>query len=119
MVRETVKLKKEALGSLFTSRRTSHLTNGHELWVMTDRMRLKIQAVEMSIFSRLVVRTLLQKVRSSVIWKSRYSSTFTEGVGVVWASDLVEHSAPPVGGLPGTANWDGPQRLSQDQLEGL
>ncbi|KAK3553016.1 hypothetical protein QTP86_031158, partial [Hemibagrus guttatus] len=42
------------------------LTYGHELWVMTERVRSWIQAAEMSFFRRAVGRSLRDRVRSSV-----------------------------------------------------
>ncbi|KAI3368720.1 hypothetical protein L3Q82_025415 [Scortum barcoo] len=45
----------------------SHLTYGHELWVMTERTRSRIQAAEMSFLRRVAGRSLRDRVRSSVI----------------------------------------------------
>ncbi|KAK7915621.1 hypothetical protein WMY93_011382 [Mugilogobius chulae] len=41
------------------------LTYGHELWVMTERTRSRIQAVEMSFLRRVAGRSLRDRVRSS------------------------------------------------------
>jgi len=43
------------------------LTYGHELWVVTKRMRLWIQAFEMSFLRRLAGLSLRDRVRSSDI----------------------------------------------------
>ncbi|KAI3359361.1 hypothetical protein L3Q82_002861 [Scortum barcoo] len=43
-----------------------HLTYGHELWVMTERTRSRIQAAEMSFLRRVAGRSLRDRVRSSV-----------------------------------------------------
>ncbi|KAK3518826.1 hypothetical protein QTP70_014865 [Hemibagrus guttatus] len=42
------------------------LTYGHELWVMTERVRSPIQAAEMSFLHRVAGRSLRDRVRSSV-----------------------------------------------------
>ncbi len=41
------------------------LTYGHEFWVMTERMRLRIQAAEMSFLCRVVGLSLRDRDRSS------------------------------------------------------
>ena len=46
------------------------LTNGHESWVMTERMRSQVQASEMSFLRKIERVTLFNKVRSSEIRKS-------------------------------------------------
>ena len=42
------------------------LTYGHELWIMTERTRSRIQAAEMSFLRRVAGRSLRDRVRSSV-----------------------------------------------------
>ncbi|KAK3556679.1 hypothetical protein QTP70_013061 [Hemibagrus guttatus] len=42
------------------------LTYGHELWVMTERVRSRIQAAEMSLLRSVAGRSLRDRVRSSV-----------------------------------------------------
>ncbi|KAK3518331.1 hypothetical protein QTP86_003614 [Hemibagrus guttatus] len=42
------------------------LTYGHELWVMTERVRSRIQAAKMSFLRRVAGRSLRDRVRSSV-----------------------------------------------------
>ncbi len=41
------------------------LTYGHELWVMTERTRSRIQAAEISFLHRVAGRSLRDRVRSS------------------------------------------------------
>ncbi len=45
------------------------LTYGHELWVMTERTRSRIQVAEMSFLRRVAGHTLRDRVRSSVTWE--------------------------------------------------
>ncbi|KAK7944758.1 hypothetical protein WMY93_000486 [Mugilogobius chulae] len=66
----TVVVKKElsrkAKLSIYRSIYVPTLTYGHELWVMTERKRSRIQAVEMSFLRRVAGRSLRDRVRSSV-----------------------------------------------------
>ena len=66
----TVVVKKElsrkAKLSIYQSIYVPTLTYGHELWVMTERTRSRVQAVEMSFLRRVAGRTLRDRVRSSV-----------------------------------------------------
>ncbi|TWW78261.1 hypothetical protein D4764_11G0003820 [Takifugu flavidus] len=43
------------------------LTNGHELWVMTERTRSRVQVAEMSFLRRVAGLSLRDRVRSSAI----------------------------------------------------
>ncbi|XP_073778470.1 uncharacterized protein [Danio rerio] len=52
--------------SIYQSIYVPTLTYGHELWVMTERIRFRIQAGEMSFLQRVAVHTLIGRVRSSV-----------------------------------------------------
>ncbi|KAK3535383.1 hypothetical protein QTP70_011279 [Hemibagrus guttatus] len=52
--------------SIYQSIYVPTLTYGHELWVMTERVRSRIQAAEMSFLHRVVGRSLRDRVRSSV-----------------------------------------------------
>ncbi|TWW71143.1 hypothetical protein D4764_17G0006260 [Takifugu flavidus] len=45
------------------------LTYGHELWVMTERTRSRVQAAEMSFLRRVAGLSLRDRVRSSAIWE--------------------------------------------------
>ena len=63
-------LSKKAKLSVFKAIFVPILTYGHESWVMTERMRLQVQASEMSFLRRIEEVTLFSKVRSSEIRKS-------------------------------------------------
>ena len=65
-------LKKE-LSLIYWSIYVPTLTYGHELWVVTERTRLRIQAAKMGFLRRVTGLSLRDRVRSSVIW---------EGLGV-------------------------------------
>ncbi|KAK3522059.1 hypothetical protein QTP70_022619, partial [Hemibagrus guttatus] len=52
--------------SIYQSIYVPTLTYGHELWVMTKRIRSRIQAAEMSFLRRVAGRSLRDRVRSSV-----------------------------------------------------
>ena len=52
--------------SIYRSIYAPTLTYGHELWVMTERTRSRIQAAEMSFLRRVAGRSLRDRVRSSV-----------------------------------------------------
>nr|XP_054599772.1 uncharacterized protein LOC129164266 [Nothobranchius furzeri] len=94
--------------SIYRSIYVPTLTYGHELWVVTDRMRSRIQAAEMSFLRRVAGLSLRDRVRSSVI---------REGLGVDplllhiersqlrWLGHLVRM---PPGRLPGEVFRAGP-----------
>ncbi|KAL0194436.1 hypothetical protein M9458_012732, partial [Cirrhinus mrigala] len=67
---QSVVVKKElsckAKLSIYRSIYVPTLTYGHELWVMTERIRSRIQAAEMSFLRRVAGRSLRDRVRSSV-----------------------------------------------------
>ncbi|KAK3574904.1 hypothetical protein QTP86_018369, partial [Hemibagrus guttatus] len=52
--------------SIYQSIYVPTLTYGHELWVMTERVRSRTQAAEMSFLRRVAGRSLKDRVRSSV-----------------------------------------------------
>ena len=60
----------QALHSIFKTVFVPILTNGHESWIMTDRVRSQVLASEMSFLRRIKGVTLFNKVRSSEIRKS-------------------------------------------------
>ncbi|KAK3511556.1 hypothetical protein QTP70_009656 [Hemibagrus guttatus] len=60
------KLSWKAKLSIYQSIYVPTLTYGHELCVMTERVRSRIQAAEMSFLHRVAGRSLRDKVRSSV-----------------------------------------------------
>ena len=62
-------LSRKAKLSIYRSIYVPTLTYGHELWVMTERIRSRIQAAEMSFLRRVVGRSLRDRVRSSVTWE--------------------------------------------------
>ncbi|KAK3566846.1 hypothetical protein QTP86_004550 [Hemibagrus guttatus] len=59
-------LSRKAKLSIYQSIHVPTLTYGHELWVMTEKVRSRIQAAEMSFLRRVVGRSLRDRVRSSV-----------------------------------------------------
>ena len=59
-------LSRKARLSIYQSIYVPTLTYGHELWVMTERTRSRIQAAEMSFLLRVAGRSLRDRVRSSV-----------------------------------------------------
>ncbi len=59
-------LSRKAKLSIYRSIYGPTLTYGHELWVMTERTRSRIQATEMSFLRRVAGRSLRERVRSSV-----------------------------------------------------
>ncbi|KAK3537233.1 hypothetical protein QTP70_003994 [Hemibagrus guttatus] len=63
------KLSRKAKLSIYQSNYVPTLTYGHELWVMTERIRSRIQAAEMSFLRRVAGRSLRDRVRSSVTWE--------------------------------------------------
>ena len=58
-------LSRKAKLSIYRSIFVPSLTYDHELWVMTERTRSRIQAVEMSFLRRVAGRSLRDRVRSS------------------------------------------------------
>ncbi|KAA0706920.1 hypothetical protein E1301_Tti002240 [Triplophysa tibetana] len=62
-------LSRKAKLSIYRSIYVPTLTYGHELWVMTERTRSRIQAAEMSFLCRVAGRSLRDRVRSSVTWE--------------------------------------------------
>uniref|UniRef100_A0A3B3HQU3 Reverse transcriptase domain-containing protein n=1 Tax=Oryzias latipes TaxID=8090 RepID=A0A3B3HQU3_ORYLA len=59
-------LSRKAKLSIYRSIYVPVLTYGHELWVMTERTRSRIQAAEMSFLRRVAGRSLRDRVRSLV-----------------------------------------------------
>ncbi|KAK0146684.1 Craniofacial development protein 2 [Merluccius polli] len=60
-------LSRKAKLSMYQSIYVPALTYGHELWVMTERTRSRVQAAEMSFLRRVAGLSLRDRVRSSVI----------------------------------------------------
>ncbi|KAK3569761.1 hypothetical protein QTP86_004186 [Hemibagrus guttatus] len=59
-------LSQKAKLSIYQSIYAPTLTYGHELWVMTERVRSRIQVAEISFLRRVAGRSLRDRVRSSV-----------------------------------------------------
>ncbi|KAK3525927.1 hypothetical protein QTP70_010995 [Hemibagrus guttatus] len=59
-------LSRKAKLSIYQSIYVPTLTYGHELWVMTERVRSRIQAAKMSFLRRVAGHSLRDRVRSSV-----------------------------------------------------
>ncbi|KAK3556392.1 hypothetical protein QTP70_007987 [Hemibagrus guttatus] len=59
-------LSRKAKLSIYQSIYVPTLTYGHELWVMTERVRSRIQEAEMSFLRKVAGRSLRDRVRSSV-----------------------------------------------------
>ena len=59
-------LSRKAKLSIYRSIYVPTLAYGHELWVVTERTRSRIQAAEMSFLRRVAGRSLRDRVRSSV-----------------------------------------------------
>uniref|UniRef100_A0A8C6M0A0 Reverse transcriptase domain-containing protein n=1 Tax=Nothobranchius furzeri TaxID=105023 RepID=A0A8C6M0A0_NOTFU len=101
-------LSQKAMLSIYRSIYVPTLTYGHELWVVTERTRLRIQAAKMSFLRRVAGLSLRHRVRSSVIG---------EGLGVDplllhiersqsrWLGHLIRM---PPGRLPGEVFWARP-----------
>jgi len=60
-------LSRKAKLSIYRSVYVPTLTYGHELWVVTERMRLRIQATKMSFLRRVAGLSLRDRVRSSAL----------------------------------------------------
>ncbi|KAK3571285.1 hypothetical protein QTP86_005921 [Hemibagrus guttatus] len=59
-------LSRKAKLSIYQSIYVPTLTYGHELWVMTERVRSRIQAAEMSFLRRVAGHSLRDRVRSAI-----------------------------------------------------
>ncbi|KAI3377174.1 hypothetical protein L3Q82_009086 [Scortum barcoo] len=104
-VYRTVVVKKElsrkAKLSIYRSIYVPTLTYGHELWVMTERTRSRIQAAEMSFLRRVAGRSLRDRVRSSVTLgrssrvRAAAPSHREESAEVAWASVSDAPWTPP------------------------
>ncbi|XDV52909.1 hypothetical protein PO909_021551 [Leuciscus waleckii] len=70
-------LSRKAQLSIYRSIYVPTLTYGHELWVMTERTRSRIQAAEMSFLRRVAGRSLRDRCESAGAQVSVKASTFT------------------------------------------
>uniref|UniRef100_A0A674MGB6 Reverse transcriptase domain-containing protein n=1 Tax=Takifugu rubripes TaxID=31033 RepID=A0A674MGB6_TAKRU len=87
--------------SIYRSIFVPTLTDGHELWVMTERTRSRVQAAEMSFLRRVAGLSLRDRVRSSAIWEELGVESLLlriERSQMRWLGHLV--TMPP-GRLPG------------------
>ncbi len=84
------------------------LTYGHELWVVTERTRSRIQAAEMSFLRRVAGRSLRDRVRSSVTREELRVEPLLlhiERGQLRWLGHLFRM---PPGRLPGKVFWARP-----------
>ncbi|KAK3564029.1 hypothetical protein QTP86_006952 [Hemibagrus guttatus] len=91
--------------SIYQSIYVPTLTYGHELWVMTERVRSRIQAAEMSFLRRVAGHSLRDRVRSSVIQEELGVEPLLlhiERGQLRWLGHLFRL---PLGRLPGEVFW--------------
>ncbi|KAK3556663.1 hypothetical protein QTP70_011925 [Hemibagrus guttatus] len=117
-------LSQKAKLSIYQSIYVPTLTYGHELWVMTERVRSRIQAAEMSFLRRVAGRSLRDRVRSSVTREEGGVEPLLlhierEQVEVAWASVLDASGTSPWGGIPGMPHCEEAPGKTQDTLERL
>ena len=77
------------------------MSYGHELWVVTERTRLRVQAAEMSFLHRVAGLSLRDRVRSLVIWEELGVDPLllcVERSQMKWLGHLIRM---PPGRLPG------------------
>ncbi len=87
--------------SIYRSIYIPTLTYGHELWVMTERTRSRIQAAEISFLRRVARRSLRDRVRSSVTREELRVEQLLLDIArsqLRWVRHLFRM---PPGGLPG------------------
>ncbi|KAK3561638.1 hypothetical protein QTP86_011885 [Hemibagrus guttatus] len=105
--------------SIYQSIYVPTLTYGHELWVMTERVRSRIQAAEMSFLRRVAGRSLSDRVRSSVTQEELGVEPLLlhiERGQLRWLGHLFRM---PPGRLPGEVFRACPTGKTQDTLERL
>ncbi|KAK3512205.1 hypothetical protein QTP70_000467 [Hemibagrus guttatus] len=103
-------LSRKAKLSIYHSIYVPTLTYGHELWVMTERVRSRIQAAEMSFLRRVAGRSLRDRVRSSVTREELGVEPLLlhiERGQLRWLGHLFRM---PPGRLPGEVFWACPTR---------
>ncbi|TWW73664.1 Insulin receptor [Takifugu flavidus] len=94
-------LSRKAKLSIYRSIFVPTLTYGHELWVMTERTRSRVQAAEMSFLRRVAGLSLRDRVRSSAIREELGVESLllrVERSQMRWLGHLVRM---PPGRLPG------------------
>ncbi|KAK3514795.1 hypothetical protein QTP70_032195, partial [Hemibagrus guttatus] len=113
-------LSRKAKLSIYQSIYIPTLTYGHELWVMTERIRSRIQAAEMSFLRRMAGCSLRDRLRSSVTRKElRVEPHRKETVEVARASVSDASGTSPWGGVPGMPHREKAPGKTQDTLERL
>ncbi|KAK3542076.1 hypothetical protein QTP86_011949 [Hemibagrus guttatus] len=96
------------------------LTYGHELWVMTERVRSRIQAAEMSFHRRVAGHSLTDRVKSSVTRSRAAAPPHQKGaVELARASVSDASGMSPWGGVPGMPHREEAPGKTQDTLERL
>ena len=106
--------------SIYQSIYVPALTYGHELWVVSERTRLRIQADENIFFRRVSELSLRDRVRSSVIREGLRVEPLLLRVEISqlrWLGHLIR--MPPWEGVLGTSQWEEAPEKTQDTLEGL
>jgi len=101
-------LSRKAKLSIYQSIYVPTLTYGHELWVVTERTRSRIQAAEMSFLRRVSGLSLRDRVRSSVIREGLRVEPLllrVERGQLRWLGHLIRM---PPGRLPGEVFWARP-----------
>ncbi|KAK3525020.1 hypothetical protein QTP86_013357 [Hemibagrus guttatus] len=112
-------LSRKAKLSIYQSIYAPTLTYGHELWVMTERVRFRIQAAEMSFLRRVAGHSLRDRVRSSVTREELGVEPLLlhiERGQLRWLGHLFRM---PPGRLPGEVFRACPTGKTQDTLERL
>ncbi|KAK3531365.1 hypothetical protein QTP70_018164, partial [Hemibagrus guttatus] len=117
-------LSRKAKLSIYQSIYVPTLTYGHELWVMTERVRSRIQAAEMSFLRRVAGRSLRDRVRSSVtrqeLGVDPAAPPHQKGaVEVARASVSDASGTSPWRGVPGMPHREEAPGKTQDTLERL
>ncbi|KAK3532866.1 hypothetical protein QTP70_001138 [Hemibagrus guttatus] len=117
-------LSRKAKLSIYQSIYAPTLTYGHELWVMTERVRSRIQAAEMSFLRRGAGRSLRDRVRSSVTPGGARSRAAAPphrkgAVEVTRASVSDASRTSPWRGVPGMPHREEAPGKTQDTLERL
>ncbi|KAK3517255.1 hypothetical protein QTP70_001470 [Hemibagrus guttatus] len=112
-------LSQKAKLSIYQSIYVPTLTYGHELWVMTERVRSRIQAAEMSFLCRVAGRSFRDRVRSSVTREELGVEPLLlhiERGQLRWLGHLFRM---PPGRLPGEVFREEAPGKTQDTLERL
>ncbi|KAK3514973.1 hypothetical protein QTP70_000742 [Hemibagrus guttatus] len=116
-------LSRKAKLSIYQSIYVPTLTYGHELWVMTERVRSRIQAAEMSFLRRVAGRSLRDRVELCHTRGARSRAAAPPhrkgAVEVAWASVSDASRTSPWRGVPGMPHREEAPGKTQDTLERL